>query len=117
MKTVVLVAAGGALGSVCRYAVQQWLNTTFPTGTLAVNITGCFLMGLGIGWMTDLRSAAALFLLTGFCGGFTTFSAFGADALRLFQAKEPGPFLLYTLTSVATGLLATYIGYRITHHT
>jgi CrcB protein len=89
----------------------------FPAGTLIVNIAGCFLIGLL--WGLGTRNAALplqlqALLITGFCGGFTTFSAFTAESLDLMQHNRTGTFLLYASLSIVMGLLATYLGFRLT---
>ena len=114
MNNVVLIAIGGALGSILRYGIQKLINTSFPTGTLTVNIAGCFL----IGWLwalsvKGLNEEWRLFLMTGFCGGFTTFSAFTLEGVQMMMSDRWMIFLLYVIGSVAGGLLATFLAYKI----
>lgn len=111
-----LVALGGAAGSVARYLVQLWLNTSFPFGTLLVNATGCFLIGLLWGLLSrELSESMRLLLMTGFCGGFTTFSSFTYESMDLLlRGRWPG-FLLYTCGSVVAGLMATFAGFKLTN--
>lgn len=114
MKPVIAVAVGGAIGSVLRYAVQKKFNVSFPAGTLAVNLTGCFLAG----WLLALTGkglspGAHLFLMTGFCGGFTTFSAFSVENLQMMISGRWVSAAFYLFTSVAGGLLATFTSYKI----
>ena len=117
MKPLLIIGIGGALGSICRYLVQVYVGkyTTlgFPFGTLVVNLTGCFLIGILFGlsnkyaWMTlDWR----LFLITGICGGYTTFSSFSVESMMLFRQGNYTYFFLYILGSVTVGLLATIAG-------
>ncbi|MGR3723111.1 fluoride efflux transporter CrcB [Abyssibius alkaniclasticus] len=87
-----IVAAGGALGAAGRYgtglAVARWFGAGFPWGTLAVNVIGSFLMGalaVALSQRAGQSPRAALFLLTGILGGFTTFSAFSLDAVALIE--------------------------------
>ncbi|HUC81553.1 MAG TPA: fluoride efflux transporter CrcB [Flavisolibacter sp.] len=113
MMNVLAVAAGGALGSVLRFAIQKWLNLSFPFGTLAVNIIGCFFAG----WLmakaaNGLTETRALFLMTGFCGGFTTFSAFSVENIQLLLEGRWALPAFYIAVSVAGGLLAAYTGYK-----
>lgn len=114
MMQVALVALGGAAGSVLRYGVQKTLNASFPYGTLAVNILGCFL--IGILWATIGRDAdeqKRLLLMTGLCGGFTTFSSFTLEGVDMLMNERWGFFLFYIIVSVAGGMLATFLGYKL----
>lgn len=119
-KQVLWVALGGSLGSVCRLLGQKWvasiITQQFPYGTLFVNIAGCFLIGIFYGisvrhqfFIPDLR----LFLMSGFCGGFTTFSAFTLESMGLLSEQKWIPFLLYLAASVGFGLVSTFSGYFI----
>ena len=120
MKLLFYIFLGGGLGSVCRHLLGLWidrqLTTAFPTGTFVVNITGCFLIGLLYGiairysW---LNVEWRLFLITGICGGYTTFSTFSYQALGLIREGNYGYFLLYVAGSVVLGLLATMLGTAI----
>lgn len=120
MQALLLVGLGGALGSMARYLcsrwMTQWIPHAFPWGTLAVNISGCFLIGLfftlygkGIVASDNLR----LFLMTGICGGFTTFSAFTLEGMTLIRENRHGLFFLYTGASVVLGLAATWLGMKV----
>ena len=114
MMNLLLVALGGSLGSLLRYGVQKGLNANFPTGTLAVNLLGCFLIGaLWAAAQKHMSAEVRLFLMTGFCGGFTTFSAFTLESLQLMQADRWLTFGLYVSGSVTGGLLATFLGFKI----
>lgn len=116
MKQVLLVACGGALGAVARWAVGGWvLHRTagdFPYGTLAVNLIGCLLAGILAG--TIIRTASVpmdlqLFLMTGVLGGFTTFSAFGVDTVDLLRKHENVEALGYVLLSVVGGITILFV--------
>ncbi len=117
MKSLFIIGLGGALGSICRYLVQltivRYVAVTFPLGTLIVNITGCFLIGLlyGLGarhaWMTVEWK---IFLITGICGGYTTFSSYSLESITLFKQGNYAYFILYVASSVILGLLATLGG-------
>jgi CrcB protein len=120
IRNLLLVGLGGGLGSMARYLCQRWMNQLyphhFPWGTFAVNITGCLL--IGIFWGMSFRSFATneswkLFLMTGLCGGFTTFSAFTLEGIGLMKENRMALFFLYIGASVITGLLATWIGMKI----
>ncbi len=117
MREVILVFFGGGLGSVIRFGMGRWVNTFhnhhFPWGTLAVNVVACFLMGLLIGLADhkQLMSASSrLFWTVGFCGGFSTFSAFSADALILIQGGLQLSFVMYLLASLILCVAGTYAG-------
>lgn len=117
MKLVLLAAAGGALGSSARYLVNigavRLLGLGFPWGTLIVNIAGCFIMGLLVGWAGlkgALSQEARVFLATGILGGFTTFSAFSADFALLVERRDFGYSALYLTGSVVLSLLAVFAG-------
>ena len=114
MMQVLTVAIGGAAGSVLRFGFQRALNTQFPVGTLSVNIIGCFLIGwLWASSIKGLNEEVRLLLMTGFCGGFTTFSAFTLESIQLMMHGRWMAFSVYTFSSVVCGLLATYLGFKI----
>jgi CrcB protein len=122
MYRIILIFAGGGIGSVLRHFIQGWAHrpgVALPLGTMVVNITGCFLIGL-LGGMffgprpinDDWRFA----ILTGILGGYTTFSTFGWETLRLGEDRE---FLLAGLNvaiSVVVGLGAVWLGRQLVHH-
>ena len=120
IKNFLIIGLGGAAGSILRYAVQKYFQSqsaaAFPTGTLLVNITGCFLIGIlwgmvsrSLTWNEEMK----LLLMTGFCGGFTTFSAFTLEGIGLLKENKTALFFIYLTASVVGGLLATFIGIRI----
>jgi CrcB protein len=116
-RSILLVGLGGLIGSVARYAVALafagQLATAFPFATLAVNIAGCFLIGVifALGDRGNILSPEwRIFLTTGFCGGFTTFSTFSYESLRLLEDGEYLYLGANVLISVAAGLAATYLG-------
>jgi fluoride exporter len=120
IKNFLIVGLGGGAGSMLRYAVQKIFQQqhagVFPTGTLLVNIAGCFL--IGVLWSLFSRSLTVseemkLLLMTGVCGGFTTFSAFTLEGIGLLKENKPALFIIYLTASVVGGLLATFIGIRI----
>lgn len=117
MKHIVLVALGGATGSVFRYWMSVWslrrFGPSFPWGTLAVNIIGSFLIGLLIEIIARRAQASEemrLLLVTGFLGGFTTFSAFSLDAMTLFERGAVFSAASYIVASVALSLGAVFAG-------
>lgn len=116
MRTLFIIGAGGFLGSIARYLTQvgisRLLPIFFPYGTLAVNISGCFLIGL-IYALTDrgnlMNPELRFFLATGFCGGFTTFSTFSYEAYDLMREGQYAFLSLYIIASVVLGLFATIL--------
>lgn len=120
IRHVLLVALGGGIGSVARYLIQRWVAYTWQHyyywGTFAVNFIGCFL--IGIFWGLHFKSFEGneswkLFLMTGLCGGFTTFSAFTLEGAGLLKENKVGMFFLYMTSSVVLGMLATYAGMKL----
>jgi CrcB protein len=120
-KDILYVGIGGGIGSifrfiasrfVIRYVSAEWLFA----GTLAVNMTGCFLIGILSGWMLAHQpenQTFRLLFIVGFCGGYTTFSTFAFENLRLIEMNQWGLFALYTFTSVVLGLLAVWGGMKL----
>jgi CrcB protein len=110
--TVLLVALGAAVGAPTRYlvdrAVQVWLGTGFPWGTLAVNVTGCLVLGLLTGSGTTPAAVTAA-VGTGFCGALTTYSTFGWEATHLPVRRATA----YVLVSTAAGLAAAALGWAL----
>lgn len=129
VSAAALVFVGGGLGAVARYglvrASESALGTAFPYGVFAANIAGSFLMGLVAGWLVargggfgmflDLEGhdAAKAALATGLLGGFTTFSAFSLDAVRLWEAGSQGAALAYVGLSVALAIAALVAGLMV----
>jgi len=107
---ILSVAAGGAIGSVARYLVGTWSSKmfiNFPCGTLIINVTGSFLIGLFVGLFAtkwDLPQAARIFLIVGICGGYTTFSTFSLDSFRLMERGEALAAGAYMIGSVVLSL-------------
>lgn len=121
------IFAGGGLGSCCRYwlgrFVQEsigqpfWIGSTMPWGTISINIIGCFLIGLLAGLNNGhatLPTSLRFALITGFLGGFTTFSTFGYESFLLFGQHSPVKPLLNISISVVGGLSAVWLGFQFT---
>jgi CrcB protein len=117
LKNILLVLAGSAAGGSARYItsmlIQSKNNTSFPMGTFAINILGCFIIGMV--YAVAARNATTgsdikLLLATGFCGGFTTFSAFAFENLELFKSGQQLTALIYIIISVVLGILAVVLG-------
>ena len=120
MKELLLVCIGSFFGGGTRYlvgrAIQAWeWLPVFPWGTMTVNVVGCFLIGLlsGMSLSEQISPMTKLVLITGFCGGFTTFSTFMNENLLLGRDGALLSAVLYTLASLALGLLAVIIGYQL----
>jgi CrcB protein len=126
MYKLLLIGLGGALGSVLRYLIGGWIQRgassggavgTFPVGTLVVNVSGCFVIGvlavvlLGDRWLVrpEYRDA----ILIGVLGGYTTFSSFGLETFAKANEQHWGAAALNIVLSNGLGLLAVWLGYRL----
>ena len=118
MKPFLLIGIGSAAGGIGRYLMQlyigKYVTITFPMGTFVVNLTGCFVIGILYGlsdrfaWMTmEWR----LLLITGVCGGYTTFSSFSYESFSLVRQGNYLYFFLYVFGSMGLGILATVLGF------
>lgn len=116
MKNLVLVMVGGAVGSGLRYGVavgMSAISTIFPTATLLVNIVGSFLLGClagSIGTPLQLEESTQLLLGTGICGGFTTYSAFAVESVRLTESQQYLPAAAYVASTLLLCSLASWGG-------
>lgn len=118
MKNLLYIFLGGGFGSVLRFVISNytqklWSINTFPMGTFVVNILGCFLIGIFSGYFLKADHYLKFLLITGFCGGFTTFSTLSAENYSLWQNEAYGILILYVLLSVLVGLLAVYLGLQV----
>ena len=115
LRNILLVALGGAVGSICRYLLSGINAASFPWGTFAVNIVGSLLIGLLIGLVSKgvLSPEMKLLLVTGFCGGFTTFSTFANESFGMMKAGDALLMALYVGASVVVGILAVWLGMNI----
>ncbi len=121
IRALILVGIGGGAGSVLRYLttllVSKYYHSIFPLATLAANVLGCLLIGSLIGVFEKQQISNPDFkylFITGFCGGYTTFSAFAFENFRLFQSDNYTTAFLYIGLSVLAGLLAIWIGLTLT---
>ena len=117
IKNLLLVACGGGVGSIARYLCQKWLGENyphpFPWGTFVVNLVGCFLIGIiyaASEKTTLVGPQVRLLLITGFCGGFTTFSTFAFENMILLRGNDTVYFLIYAIASVVLGIIAVFAG-------
>jgi CrcB protein len=117
LKTILIVGTGGFLGSVARYLTQiiaeRYLHSSFPWGTLAANIAGCFIIGLvyALSERGNMLSPEwRIFMTVGFCGGFTTFSAFAYNNLSMLSENNYMQLLFNVGLNIFLGIGAVYLG-------
>ncbi len=117
VRMILIVGFGGFLGSSVRFVSQRLISNyfpiSFPLGTFIINILGCLLIGIifGISEKANvLKPEMRMFLATGFCGGFTTFSTFSLDCIGLLRDSQYLYVFVYIALSVVLGLFATYLG-------
>jgi len=117
LRSLLLVGAGGAVGSIARYSIGhlagKYAPGSFPWGTFAVNILGCLIIGILFGLVSKnqwMQQGGYLLLASGFCGGFTTFSTFALDNINLMQKGFSVTAILYTALSLVLGLLLCRVG-------
>ncbi|MCK5852053.1 fluoride efflux transporter CrcB [bacterium] len=121
MRIIIAIGLGGACGSVLRYLVAGWTQqlsntTTFPVGTLAVNVIGCLVIGILAGLSENagvFGPSARAFLLIGLLGGFTTFSTFAYETTALTRDAQFFSAFLNIALQVTTGLFAAWLGYKL----
>ena len=115
MKEIAIVFIGGGLGSALRFGVGKLFISSlskFPTATFLVNIIGCLLIGLLVAYLSKSENSFyKLLLVTGFCGGFTTFSTFSNETILLLKNNQITLAATYIISSLLLGLLATFVGY------
>jgi fluoride exporter len=115
IQNYILVFMGGGLGSICRFALGRWLNqaSAFPFGTLVANVLGCFLIGCLMAYLQKNFNHSPEWMLlgvTGFCGGFTTFSTFAYENNLLLKNGNYHNFLIYSILSLFLCLGGTWLG-------
>lgn len=115
IRNILLVALGGAMGSVCRYLISKMITSAFPWSTFSVNIIGSLLIGLLVGLSSreTISPEMKLLLVTGFCGGFTTFSTFANESFAMLKAGDAILAALYIGASVMVGIIAVWLGMNI----
>lgn len=111
------IFVGGGLGSLCRFGLGEWLNRSeaYPWGTLLANGLSCIILGILVGLASkqSLSGELRLLLITGFCGGFSTFSTFSNELLQMLRQANYLAAGSYLLGSIVFGLLAIWLGLRI----
>lgn len=119
MKVLLLVAAGGFLGAISRFGLNNFIqarhNNPFPFGTFIINVTGSFLLGLLFA-CRQLSPEVFFFLGTGFMGAYTTFSTYQLEAVELIRQGRAITSLIYLVISVVIGIMFAYIGYLLGGH-
>ena len=120
MLKIILIFVGSGIGGILRYALQGWVqrlvNVSFPLGTLAVNLIGCFIIGVLAATFSGpilIREEYRIGLTVGIIGGFTTFSTFGLETFNLANDGQLRVAAANVLASCLLGFVAVWIGYRI----
>ena len=117
MKNILFIFIGGGFGSILRYLMSNytqklWNVNSFPMGTFLVNIVGCLIIGFLTSYFMKNDNYLKYLLITGFCGGFTTFSTFSVENYSLCQNQQYGTLLLYVILSIVLGFVAVIIGMK-----
>lgn len=119
---ILLVGFSGGFGAICRFLVEQLIRTTGIWMGLArwvINTLGCFLIGIFAGWLlacswnSEAKMAFSLLTMTGFCGGFSTFSSFTLDCVKYFEAGHLDGWIVFGMATVFIGLFSCALGYWI----
>lgn len=117
VRSVILVGIGGGIGSICRYLISwvltKYFSASFPWGTFISNFLGCLIIGIFMGVLlksSSYQHEIQLLFVTGFCGGFTTFSAFASENLQFIQSGQILLTLIYIFSSIVIGLLSVWAG-------
>ncbi|WP_369678636.1 fluoride efflux transporter CrcB [Chryseobacterium sp. ERMR1:04] len=118
MRNLFYIFIGGGLGSMLRYLISNytqklWNVNSFPMGTFLVNITGCLLIGFLTSYFMKNDNSLKFLLITGLCGGYTTFSTFSVENFSLWQNQQYGVLSLYVLLSLILGFGAVILGMKI----
>lgn len=112
------VFLGGGLGAITRYGISRVVQSPgngFPLATFCANVLSCILLGLLMGWVSQrsLDAKSQLLLMTGFCGGFSTFSTFSAETFKLIEGGQMGIAILYIGASIAVCLACIGLGLKL----
>ena len=117
MRNLVYIFLGGGVGSVLRYLISMYTQKlvkigSFPLGTLLVNILGCFMIGFLTSYFMKSDNYLKYLLITGLCGGFTTFSTFSIENYSLWENQQFATLILYIVLSVLIGFIAVFSGMK-----
>jgi CrcB protein len=118
MRNILFIFLGGGVGSVARYLMSYftqklWTVNSFPMGTFLVNIVGCLIIGFLTSYFLKVDNYLKYLLITGFCGGFTTFSTFSVENYSLWQNQDYFTLILYVILSVVIGFGAVVLGMKL----
>ena len=118
MRNLIYIFLGGGFGSVMRFLISNytqklWNINAFPVGTFVVNISGCFLIGILSAYFLKVDNSLKYLLITGVCGGYTTFSTFSAENFSLWQNGHYSILILYALLSLIAGILMVFLGFQM----
>ena len=117
MRNLVYIFLGGGVGSVLRYLISMYTQKlfkigSFPLGTLLVNILGCFMIGFLTSYFMKSDNYLKYLLITGLCGGFTTFSTFSIENYSLWENQQFATLIFYIVLSVLIGFIAVFSGMK-----
>lgn len=118
MRNLIYIFLGGGFGSIIRFLISTstqklWNINSFPMGTFVVNISGCLLIGILSAYFLKVDSALKYLLITGLCGGYTTFSTFSAENFSLWQNGNYDILILYIISSIIIGLTMVFVGFQL----